>query len=114
MMGDTMLRKLGWQQIGVVLSVLWVPLSLVYTFRQYADQKWNSAMVDREICVIDKRRDRSLDCYKAVSQSLDQYPSLDWVDVLLRTLAPLLLAWLVAWIIFATARWVHAGFDSQA
>ncbi len=71
------------------------------------------AGVDREICHYQKQRNAALDCSDAWSKSFDQYPALDWTDLMLSTIGPLLLAWLVAWIVHVTARWIRAGFKPQ-
>jgi hypothetical protein len=108
------LRRLsGWQRIGVVLSVLWCAWSVLSYMMQYAAGRASSASLDQEICLYDKQRNPALDCSDAWSKSFNEFAALNWNDLLLTTLVPVLLAWLAAWIIFLTFRWVRTGFKPQ-
>jgi hypothetical protein len=104
-----------WRRAPVVavLSVLWCGWSVWNSVARHSELRADLASIDRQICLDRKRNEPALDCTNAWSSSYKQYPALDWEDVLVGALGPLLLSWVTAWVIFAAVRWVIAGFKPQ-
>ena len=105
-----MARKLsGWLRIGIILSVIWSAWSSVNYILKQVDRRVTSADFSREGCYSERSKTPTVDCSDAWYESFSEFPALNWVDLFLSAVIPLLLAWLIALIVILAARWIWAG-----
>jgi hypothetical protein len=123
----------GWQRIGVVISVLWLVGLPVYTLMDH-NRRAQGRYVD---CLINLRGLKASDVIPGVSNEewcgswnvsispLDAFgvfvgrsyaPGIGRIEhtydmaVAMIVWAPIILLWLVGWIVLNTVRWVRRGF----
>ena len=119
----------GWQRIGVVISVLWLvgpPLYVMigdhYRVRGYVvncsiGREQVIEAHERRILDITERRQIEDRCLEEASPlSWGKLATLLLWDKQLRLIAwflllgPIILLWLVGWIVLSTVRWIQRGF----
>jgi hypothetical protein len=112
----------GWQRIGVVISVLWLlGLSIYFVAdayknsTKYADFLENVCMAGRHDSSPEGKR--ALDeCFSNAIQAggtefrAEVAQTFKDVFLWIILLGPIILLWLVGWIVLGTVRWVRRGF----
>jgi hypothetical protein len=102
-----------WQRIGIVLSVLWVPVGLIYEIGASND-RYEAAFTpvydvcrDKQDRHLNKGRTNNTNCAAKAGRVATE----PWWIVPLTALAPIAVAWLLVYIIVWTVRWVRRGFQ---
>jgi hypothetical protein len=107
---------IGLKRIGIILSVLWVVIGGFWTRSMLFDSLGKSAKLQFETCLENEDRNgKSKDC----SAEFDANWQRDVTNVInmnnaFDTFVPLLLAWVLFYIIARLTRWVAAGFRQDA
>jgi hypothetical protein len=113
----------GWQRIGVVLSVLWLvglPVYLMNDTNMRAQDQFIDCKMAQERGL---RWGTEADCKRAAGfmewadlaqmfrgDPQDIYTTYRARGMWVFLLGPVVLLWLVGWIVFGTVRWVRRGF----
>jgi hypothetical protein len=104
-----MMQRLGgWQRLGLIISVCWVVGSFIvlrfYTYRQGI----SSANAFVGLCTsAGKPFDQ---CWTEIDEYRRIATEVYWPPLLIVSLGPLPLFWLLGWAIIRTTRWIRAGF----
>jgi hypothetical protein len=101
-------RLSGWQRIGIVLSLVWAICALVY-FWQEEEARIARYQKAHYECLFAPNSDQSL-CdakFEAVNGAI----RMSEVNLLLRALAPIPIAWVAIYIVVWTVRWIRRGFQ---
>ncbi len=96
-----------WQRLGVVASVLWVGLSLVWDHHIY--EKLSSDSLDVAIRACETLNNiNAAECYV---RDLVEFrkPGVFRVEFLLNAIVPIASGWALAYLLIWIARWVLAG-----
>jgi hypothetical protein len=108
----------GWQRIGVVISVLWLVGLPVYVLNDNNQRVYNNVLD----CITPEKLAGGATFDQVLQRCHAVYgPYLSWGDlarffrdnVEMSTgflLGPIILLWLVGWIVLGTVRWVRRGF----
>jgi hypothetical protein len=115
-----MKRLNGWQRIGIILSVLWVVGGGLLVRGAVKDEEynndWQESMV-AQLSAADQAAVRARDLSKVSDGGLDvMYAAATSVDSRINsrtaiwTFGPLLLVWLLVYVVIWLTRWVRAGF----
>jgi hypothetical protein len=92
-----------------VISVLWFLGAVIYLRTEIHDAANSTYELSVKFCLQDKVL-TSDECYhKGIRDRMDWRNS-EWPGTLLMAAFPIPLAWLLAWIMIATFRWVRRGF----
>jgi hypothetical protein len=106
------MRLNGWQRIGVALSLIWAVLVCGYAAYEYAQRGAETQVLIQvtpdKAPVVDKRGS-VVDYIEFRSGE----PSLLWGRLLVAVVAPLVVAWIIAYLCVFTVRWVIAGFKKN-
>ena len=111
------MRLGGWTRVGIVASVLWVMGAGFFGLRsvdQTASSVWHAQY---SICSTEQRisqRVESTDCLKQAREASASYWSNNWWIAIVFILLAIPFAWLFAWIVVRTARWIASGFRKSA
>ena len=103
----------GWLRIGIVLSVIGSAWSSINYILKHGGRQVTSADFFREACYSERSKTPTVDCSDVWYKSFSEFPALNWYDLFLAVVVPLLLAWLIALIVILAARWIWAGFKPQ-
>jgi hypothetical protein len=102
----------GWKRIGIILSVLWVVVGGLWVRGKVMDDMGFLAKFELDNCTTYLHPDDTNQCY-ANFDAMWQHdvPNL-WLNInnAIWTLGPLLLAWLLVYVLVGLTRWVGAGF----
>jgi hypothetical protein len=103
-----MKRLNGWQRIGIILSVLWVIIGGFWTREIVFEELYAPAKMVFGSC-LESRSTKDCD---AEFQDWSRGVTDEKVNVInaIYTFTPLLLAWLLVYILMRLTRWVRAGF----
>jgi hypothetical protein len=97
-----------WQRIGVVLSVLWMLGGAAYERKSQVDTATSSAQLTYKMC-LDIGGEQIAKCSEEFAKNYAEFLKPYWIDVALRAFAPVLLGWLLVFIIIRVYRWIKAG-----
>jgi hypothetical protein len=115
----------GWQRIGIILSVLWIPVGWVLAVNSVPEPSLEYPPLLSQGCQDAEGRNPNPD-YERCDEARDKwmhetYPKLrERYSADVRELAPWLvfapipIAWLLVYIVVWTVRWVRRGFGEQA
>jgi hypothetical protein len=112
----------GWQRIGVVISVLWLlGLSIFFVYDAYKNSTKYADFLE-DVCMAG-RHDSSPEGTRALTECFSNAIQAGgtefraevahtFKDVFLWIilLGPIILLWLVGWVVLGTVRWVRRGF----
>ena len=96
-------RLNGWQRIGIVLSVVWI---IVGSYLAYGTIEAQLGL--QEICA--DYPEANLGFCSTSSVQRRGSPTILWIEAGISILAPILIAWLMAYALIYLARWIRAGF----
>jgi hypothetical protein len=106
------MRLNGWQRIGIVASVIWAigaPIYFDNAAQNDAREKFSSYYkLCRDVPGNDPER-----CFKEASQQYDTVPHYTLSEpenVAVVSLVPVVLGWLLAYVLVGLGRWIRAGF----
>jgi hypothetical protein len=97
----------GWQRIGVIASVVWVVGSFLYVRKQQMKFGLDYAKFHFDMCM---SHSVVADCVAKMDKELVTAYQIGWEEVIVYTLLPVPLAWLVAYIAIKIFKWVKKGF----
>ena len=107
------MRLNGWQRIGIVVSVIWAigaPIYLDHVAEQKATEWWFASY---DLCRNNPSNDPNA-CSELASRAYDTvqryrfFP--DTANVAFVSLVPIVLGWLLAYVLVGLGRWIRAGF----
>jgi hypothetical protein len=103
-----MQRLSGWQRLGLIISVCWIVGSFFgLRFYQY-NEGMNIARAAVGVCTTGGGSfDR---CYDSSAALRLIARTIYWPPLLLVSLGPIPLLWLVGWAVIRAGRWLRAGF----
>lgn len=96
-----------WQRLGVVASVLWLLGAGLYSLEKTADEAQALAQSASNLCL--EISDPKVDCSKEFLEALHAYDSSYWPNAAVAAVLPIPFAWLLAYVVLWTSRWVLAG-----
>jgi hypothetical protein len=104
----------GWKRIGIILSVLWVVIGGIWTRTVIGDYLTKGAWSQLDWCVKYSSKDK--DCYAEFHDNFQRDLTDGGINIQNAsfTFGPLLLAWVLCYIIARLTRWVAAGFRQDA
>ena len=108
---------IGLKRIGIILSVLWVVIGGLWVRGKVFDDMAFRAKSDLEICTTFQHpHDDDHECYTKFSERVQRDVPDVWfnINTVIGTFVPLLLAWMLFYIIARLTRWVAAGFRQDA
>jgi hypothetical protein len=94
------------QRVGIVLSVLWIIFGAGYERKSQVD---GAISVVNSLYVSCLELENIKDCSKEHSSNLKNFMEPVWSDVALSAFAPVILGWLIVFIIIRVYRWIKAG-----
>lgn len=94
-----------WQRIGVVASVIWIVVAGVKRRMEIMDTALLTASMDRDACLQQQRQA----CEGVWTKTFELYANDRWPEVVATAVVPVVLAWIVAYAVLFTFRWVLAG-----
>ena len=105
------MKKLnGWKRLGVVLSVIWMPIGLFYGSGQAIEGATWQVSGALRACL--ERNASGMDtCDAAYTKdwAVAVAQSHHWWWGIAGAVIPIVVCWLLAWALVATVRWVMAG-----
>ena len=106
------MRLNGWQRIGVVASVIRILVGPPFQIHRDVNQARVRASLAMTICMDAGIPD--VECAKDYPGTYATFRTikLGWGTWGLLAFVPILVAWLVAWVVFVVIRWIRAGFSS--
>jgi hypothetical protein len=116
------MRLSGWQRIGIVASILWFVVGCFIGNEFAFDDASTRTRLSFDNCVAgNKRRFGEYGPYDKVwTPCWNQYSSQfmknaegHWLVALAVAVIPLPIAWLLGWLLIATARWIARGFSNK-
>ncbi len=102
------MRLNRWKRIGVVLSVLWVLGGAAYERKSQVDAATNSAQLIYKMC-LDIGGAQVANCSEEFGKNYTEFLKPNWADVAFTAFAPVLLGWLLVFVIIRAYRWIKAG-----
>jgi hypothetical protein len=106
-------RLNGWQRIGIVLSVVWVLGAGLYQRDvDLTNAAWHLDFT-YSVCAETKTQHQNIDFKSCLGEADKNYALFvegSWGNVVALVLVPVVLAWLLAYIIILVGRWVRSGF----
>lgn len=107
------MRLNGWQRIGIVASVIWAigaPIYLDHAAQNDARERFRlSYRLCRDVASNDPNR-----CSERASSEADTVQryrlGFDFANVAFVSLVPIVLGWLIAYVLVGLGRWIQAGF----
>ena len=104
------LRLNTWQQIAIVLSVLWAIGAWLYTTNSF--ERGAKLISERmyDDCVV-HRSETGEDCYNIMKQTHHVQISLGRKQAAARALLPIPLAWIALWLVNRLVLWIRRGFQ---
>ncbi len=97
-----------WQRAGVVLSVLWALCAAYNERMSQVDTGQKAVQLDYEYC-IESEPSVSKDCLAESKKNREFWMKPNWVNISFIAFAPILLGWILVFIIIRVYRWVKAG-----
>jgi hypothetical protein len=97
-------RLNGWQRIGIVLTVLWAIGGTIWEVSSIIES--DTSYDSYDACVLKPNADR-----RACDQEFETQQFKEVRRGLVFVLAPIPIAWLIAYGLIALARWIRRGFD---
>ena len=107
---------IGLKRIGIILSVLWVVIGGLWVRGKVMEDMGSTAKGSLHVCTTYVHPNDTDQCY-AKFDAMWQHDVPDlWLNInsAIWTLVPLLLAWVLFYIIARLTRWVAAGFRQDA
>ena len=107
-------RLSGWQRIGVVVSIIWLIGSLIYTVNTQYNNKFVLYSTIYDLCKMEKNADYKR-CNEGFEANLKKYLKADWTDLadlFFISIVPIPVGWLVSWGVIRVYRWIRAGFSN--
>lgn len=105
------MRKLnGWQRVGVVLSIIWLPLGFLYGSGQAVDSATWAVTNRLRMCYAADGVDYSA-CHDAFEKdwAVALSNSHHWLWGAVTAILPALFCWFLIWGLVRVVRWVAAG-----
>lgn len=107
-----MKRLNGWQRLGVIVSVIWLPIGFLWGNSLFIQVQTDGPERVMMSCnKINSALGKPLEeCYKQFHSAYAASIAGHWWAGVVAAILPLLLAWGLAWVGLCLGRWVHAGF----
>jgi hypothetical protein len=110
-----MKRLNGWQRIGIVASILWAISTAVYLNLWYWEHAYESAARLAKSCeniAPEYRAQEDKDCWHSYPKNIALYMNGlgFWHDYMPFSLMPILLGWIIAYVVIAVVKWIKRGF----
>jgi len=105
-----------WQRLGVVISVLWFLGAGLWQRNADVDRAGNAMGLVYRLCTEASaaKGEYNFDACSARSQSVFMdYLVGSWGNVAIAAIGPIIVGWILAYIVLATVRWVLAGRSSN-
>ena len=104
------LRLNTWQQIAIVLSVLWAIGAWLYTTNSF--ERGAKLISERmyDDCLV-HRSEATEDCYNIMKQTHHVQMGLGRKQAAARALLPIPLAWIALWLVNRLVLWIRRGFQ---
>ena len=106
------MRLNGWQRIGVILSIIWLPIGFISGGNSWIEV--NATPVSRALTSCIARSDSSRAAEDACQAVFDRdWPVAmagHWWGSIAYALVPILICWFLAWLSARLFLWVKAGF----
>ena len=113
-------RLNGWQRIGIVLSVLWIPVGHVWALKtlqpdRLPDWPYSALCQDAETRKPNPNYERCIDDAQKWYEGQDKLRKLDFEDAERLApwfaLAPIPVAWFTIYVFVWLGRWIRRGFQ---
>ena len=101
----------GWKRLGVVASVLWVPIGFFWG-NSIGIHEGDPAVASLKSCM-ERGEDWKL-CESLFSNEYTVETQYHWLYGVVLMVLPIIFAWLFAWVVIKVFRWVQIGFEGQA
>ena len=107
------LRLNGWQRIGIALSVVWAVAGGLYALNSHQQRALSLSDLTYQSCAVKANRHNYdfATCRKQSDEVFEAFMKGSRGDAALTGLAPIPIAWLLAFALIAFARWVRRGFQ---
>ncbi|PPD56339.1 MAG: hypothetical protein CTY10_04605 [Methylotenera sp.] len=97
-----------WKRLGVVISVLWALGAAYYersiqmeSGRQILDLQYNACM--------ETEKSTFASCWAEMDKDFDVWMKPNWGNIAFIVFAPVMIAWILVFIIFRVYQWIKAG-----
>jgi hypothetical protein len=109
------MRLNGWQRLGVIASVVWLPVGLLGGNAWWIHANGSPSVRLLQFCLETSEATRTTwaACHRQFNTSYPAAIAGHWWAGLVCAIVPILLAWGFAWVCVRLFRWVRAGFARQ-
>lgn len=129
------MRLNGWQRIGVIVSVVWIVVMVLgapgWFYNHLYNDSWAAMNKCQMIAAAETASQLKADpqnatniynnestemkfCVEVQSETMAGWDTGKYTVGLFLAIAPVLLAWILAWIGWRAFKWVKVGFNSEA
>jgi hypothetical protein len=99
----------GWQRLGIVFSVLWLPVGFFWGSAWWVHQTGDPLVEMLKLCAGVINNSDIPKCYRDFGPQYTEAVSGHWWAGVAGAMVPIVLAWLLSWAVIRAGRWVTKG-----